>query len=96
MKRVGKQIYLDKGDWCDITSIPPEKRREIFPQIPSWFSANSSKYCILWGLGKEDSTEVDSYNSSSDFRKDWIEEVKGTFGATKDITACITIDLGDW
>lgn len=95
MRREEQQIYLDRGDWCDITSIPPKKRREIFPQIPLWFAANVNKFCILFGTGEGDDPEVDSYNGNNDLRGYWIEEVKGTFNSTKDITTLITEDIGE-
>lgn len=95
MRREGQQIYLDRGDWCDITSILPEKRRKIFPQIPSWFGANVNKFCILFGTGEGDCPEVDSYNGNNDFRRVWIREVEETFETTKDITAFITEDIGE-
>lgn len=95
MRRKGQQIYLDEGDWCDITSIPPKERRVIFPQIPSWFFANKNKYCILWGTGEADSG-VDSYNSDIDYRSQWIKDMKDQFGATNDISIILTDNLGDW
>lgn len=96
MRRKGQQIYLDEGDWCDITSIPPAERRKIFPQIPSWFGANTNEFCILFGTGAEEAIEVDAYSGNNDLRRGWIEDIKSNYEATKDISIYLTESLGDW